>query len=174
MQAGVALLLTGMGADLSDPNFEGTPARVAKMFKEMLSPQPSNWKTFPAQSSDMIILRGHRVIALCPHHLQPAVLSCYVGYIPGDLTLGLSKLARAVEEQLTVPVLQEDLAERVAQALEKRLKPKGTGVVIAGRHGCMTNRGVETDGDVVVSVMKGVLLLNPAARSEFLQLIGRL
>jgi GTP cyclohydrolase I len=144
------------------------------MFREMLTPQRNNWRTFPTTASDLVVLRNHRVVALCPHHLQPVEFKCNVGYIPGDKTVGLSKLARAVEEQLFRPILQEDLAERVAQEIEKRLRPKGTGVVLVGRHGCMSFRGVESDGDVVVSVMKGVLLLNPAARSEFLQLIGGL
>jgi len=173
MASGVRQILMGMGVDLDDVNFSGTPARVAKLYAEMLTPQVNNWKTFPATTSDMVILRNHRVIALCPHHLMPAVISCSVGYIPHKLTLGLSKLARAVEEQLTRPILQEDLANAVAEKLNKVLEPKGCGIVLVGTHGCMKFRGVESDGDVVTSVMKGVLLLNPAARMEFLQLIGR-
>jgi len=173
MESGVKLLLEGMGADLQDPNYEGTPQRVARMYQEMLTPQKNNWKTFPATDSDLIVLRGHKVVALCPHHLLPAVITCHVGYIPNKKTLGLSKLARAVEEHLRMPILQEDLAEAVAHTLEERLDPKGTGVVLAGRHGCMTFRGVESDGDVVISAMKGVLLLNPTARGEFLQIVGR-
>jgi GTP cyclohydrolase I len=173
MAKGIQLLLSGMGIDLLDPNFSVTPDRVARMYREMLTPQENNWRVFPARASDLIVLRGHRVVAICPHHLMPAVLTCYVGYIPNKSTLGLSKLARAVEEHLTKPILQEDLAEAIAASLEKRLEPKGCGVVIAGRHGCMAFRGVESDGDIATSVMRGVLLLNPTARSEFLQLIGR-
>jgi GTP cyclohydrolase I len=173
MEAGVALLLEGMGVDRHDANFHETPIRVARMFQEMLTPQANNWATFPSSSSDLIILRGHEVIAICPHHLQPVVIKCYVGYIPNELTLGLSKLARVVEEQLTRPLMQEDLAEAIAESIDLRLKPKGVGVVLAGVHGCMRFRGVESDGDVVTSVMRGVLLLNPTARQEFLMLIGR-
>jgi len=77
-----------------------------------------------------------------------------------------------VEEQLTRPILQEDLTQQVAQALHDRLKPKGVGVVLIGTHGCMRYRGIESEGDVVTSAMRGELLLNPVARSEFLQLIG--
>jgi len=173
MKKGVELLLKGMGLDLADSNYRGTPTRVARMYAEMLTPQESNWSTFPASSSDLVLLRGHRVVGLCPHHLQPVEFFCHVGYVPNELTVGLSKLARVVECQLVTPIMQEDLAHDVANALEQRLKPKGVGVVITGVHGCMRFRGVRSDGDVVVSVMKGVLLLNPAARAEFLQLIGR-
>jgi len=173
MEQGVEILLRGMGVDLSDPNFEGTPARVAKLYKEMLTPPVNNWKTFPAQVSDLVVLRGHKVFALCPHHLMPVECTAYVGYIPNKLTIGLSKLARVVEEQLTKPLMQEDLGHLIANAIEEKLEPKGCGVVLTGVHGCMKFRGVETTGDVVTSDMRGVLLLNASARSEFLQLIGR-
>ena len=173
MASGIKQLLMGLGLDLSDPNFKDTPRRVAKMYAEMLTPQANNWTTFPAQKSDLILLRGHQVVGLCPHHLQPVVFTCYVGYIPNELTVGLSKLARVCEEQLTKPIMQEDFANGIATALEEKLRPKGVGVVVSGVHGCMRFRGVESHGDVVSSVMRGVLLLNPAARTEFLQLIGR-
>jgi GTP cyclohydrolase I len=171
----IAMLLTAMEIPywLDDPNFVDTPKRVAAMYEEMLSPPTNNWKTFPAASADLILLRNHSVVALCPHHLLPVVLKAFVAYIPNKRTLGLSKLARVVESHLIVPITQEDLAHRVSESLHEKLDPKGVGVVLAGEHGCMRYRGVKTDGDVVVSVMKGVFLLNPAARQELFQLIGR-
>lgn len=173
LQTGARFLLEGMGVDLNDPNFKGTPARVAKMYRELLSPKESRWAVFPARQSDLILLRGHRVVALCPHHLLPVELTAAVGYIPNDKVVGLSKLARVVEVQLVRPIMQEDLAHDIAAALDEQLKPKGVGVVLAGTHGCMRLRGVQTDGDIVTSVMRGVLLLNPNARQEFLSLVGR-
>jgi GTP cyclohydrolase I len=173
MEQGVKLILEGMGVDLKAPDFRGTPLRVAKMYAEMLTPRKSNWTTFPAQTSDLVLLRGHHVMGLCPHHLMPVEYTCYVGYIPAEYTVGLSKLARVVEAQLVQPVMQEDLTHDVANALHEKLKPKGVGVVTVGVHGCMRFRGVRSSGDVVVSVMKGVLLLNQAARAELFQIIGR-
>ena len=170
---GIVFVLRGMGLDLQDPNYTDTPKRVAKLYAEMLTPEPNNWSSFPSKNADLIVLRGHRVIALCPHHLMPVEIQAYVGYIPNKTTVGLSKLARVVEEHLTKPIMQEDLAHAIAESLEARLEPKGVGVVLAGVHGCMRFRGVESHGDVVTSVMKGVLLLNPSARSEFFQIIGR-
>jgi GTP cyclohydrolase I len=174
MIRGVELLLEGMGVDhTKDPNFKRTPLRVARMFKEMLRPRRTRLAIFPAEEADLILLRGHPIIAICPHHLQPVEIRCHIGYIPNRKVVGLSKLARIAEAQLTVPILQEDLARRVAETLDKKLSPKGVGVVLAGVHGCMKFRGVETDGDVVVSVMKGALMKDPTARQEFLKLIGR-
>jgi GTP cyclohydrolase I len=173
MAKGVRILLEGMGVDLKDANFRGTPERVAKMYAEMLTPPHNNWTTFPAESADMIIIRNHNVTAICPHHLMPVDVTAYVGYIPNELTVGLSKLARVIEEQLTTPLMQEDLGHLIANTLEEKLHPKGVGVVLACVHGCMKFRGVETHGDVVTSIMRGVFLHVPSARSEFLQLIGR-
>lgn len=171
MAQGVRLILEGMGVDLTDPNYRETPKRVARMYASMLSPQKNNWKTFPAQRSDLVILRKHRVFALCPHHLLPVELTCYVGYIPNKRVLGLSKLARVIEEQLTAPILQEDLAHGIADALDRRVEPKGIGVVLIGVHGCMRFRGVESTGDISTSVVRGALLHEPSARAEFFQLL---
>jgi GTP cyclohydrolase I len=176
MQMAVEGLLDGMLHSTDWRNwddFKDTPKRVAKMYLEMLTPQENNWTTFEAEESDLIVLRGHRVIALCPHHLLPVEIKAFVGYIPNEKQLGLSKLARVVEQQLVMPIKQEKLAHQIANALDSVLKPKGVAVVLSGVHGCMKFRGVETEGDVVSSVMKGVLLLNPSARAEFFSLIGR-
>ena len=175
MERGITLLLKGMGVSLSDPNFIGTPARVAKMYEELFTPEHNSYASFPGGTYDgMVILRGHKVHGICPHHLMPVEMRAYVAYIPHRTVLGLSKLARVVEEQLTGPVLQEDLTEQIATTLKDRTDPKGVGVVIVGRHGCMRHRGVETDADVITSSMKGVFLTNGNAREEFLRLCGAL
>lgn len=171
---GAELILQGMGVDMNDENFRDTPQRVAKMYKEMLTPDENNWAEFPAgtHSNGMIILRGHRVYALCPHHLLPVELTAYVAYIPNDKVLGLSKLARVVEQHLTQPIMQETLGDLTARTLDEQLKPKGVAVVLSGTHGCMRYRGVETTGDVVTSALRGLFIHSPAAREEFLSLIG--
>lgn len=172
IERGVKLILEGMSCDMKDPNFKDTPARVARLYREILSPQKNSMTVFPSKYDSMVILRGHQVTALCPHHLMPVTLRCYVGYIPNKQVLGLSKLARVVEQHLTKPIMQEELCDNVADTLNSTLDPKGVACVIAGEHGCMKHRGVKTDGDVVTSSMRGVFLTNIAAREEFLRLIG--
>jgi GTP cyclohydrolase I len=173
LEAAISTLLDGMGVDLQDPNFIGTPRRVAKLYAEMLTPQANNWQTFPAEASDIVLMRSHRVYALCPHHLMPVEYRAYVAYIPHKTTVGLSKLARVVEEHLTIPIMQETLGHRIAASIQERLDPKGVAVILAGVHGCMKFRGVESDGDVVTSHLKGIFRDNPFAKSELMQLIGR-
>lgn len=173
MEKGVRILLKGMGCDLSDPNYKGTPSRVTKMYVELFTPDRNNFRTFPEKHGGLVLLRGHRAFGVCPHHLLPFEMRVHVGYIPEKRVLGLSKLARVIESQLTGPVLQEVLTDRIAYDLFNRTGAKGSGCVIVGEHGCMRCRGVRTTGDIVTSSMHGVFLLNPTAREEFLRLIGR-
>lgn len=173
MEQGVLLLLQGMGIDVENDNYKETPKRVASLFKEMLSPAASNWKTFPTSYRGAVLLRNHEVIGLCPHHLQPVPMRVHVAYIPKKKALGLSKLARAVEERLSMPVLQEQLTQDVADALEAHLEPIGCCVIITGRHGCMQFRGIRSDADVVTSAMRGAFFVDSKAREEIMMLIGR-
>jgi GTP cyclohydrolase I len=173
MERGVLLLLQGMGVNTHDENFVDTPKRVAKMYAELLSPPKNTFRDFPCDHSSLVLLRDHRVFGLCPHHLLPFEMRAYLGYIPNRRVLGLSKLARLLEEHRTKPVLQEVFTDAVAKDLFTRTDAKGSGCVIAAKHGCMQCRGVRTTGDIVTSSMHGVLLLNSSARQEFMSLIGR-
>lgn len=173
LEQGALLLLKGMGVDLKDSNFVDTPKRVARMYSQLLTPQKNNWRTFPSPTTGMILLRNHRVFALCPHHLLPVELRAYVAYIPGKKVLGLSKLARVVEQHLTQPIMQEDLGDRTVKSLMEQLEPQGAACILAGQHGCMRYRGIETDGDVVTSSLRGLFIHSQATRDEFFHLIGR-
>jgi GTP cyclohydrolase I len=167
------LLLEGLGQDPKDPDYKDTPRRVFRLWKELLTPKRVNYTSFRKHEAygNMVILRGHQVIGVCPHHLLPVDMRIYVGYIPDKEVLGLSKLARVAEEQLTDPITQEALTERVAARLRETIEPKGVAVIISGRHGCMRYRGVKTDADIVTSAMHGVFLTNPPAREEFMRIV---
>jgi GTP cyclohydrolase IA len=172
MEKAISLLLEGMGCDARSENFRDTPRRVAALYRELLTPKQNNFQSFTSRHNNLILLRGHRVTALCPHHLLPVTLRVSVGYIPNGRVLGLSKLARTVESQLTQPILQEALTDAVVDTLEDRIQPQGVGCVVAGSHGCMHFRGIRTTADIITSRMSGVFLLNATARQEFLQLLG--
>lgn len=173
LEDGARLILRGMDVNLSDSNFKDTPKRVAKLYAELLTPQVNNWTDFPSPTTGMIVLRGHRVFALCPHHLLPVELRGYVAYIPNKKVLGLSKLARVIEQHLTKPIMQEELGDLVADTLYERLNAQGVAVVLAGQHGCMRYRGIETDGDVVTRALRGLFLHSDSTRREFDSTIGR-
>ena len=171
---GVELMLDGFGVDRKDPNYADTPRRVAKLYKELFTPPHNNMAVFPEKHDNMIILRGHEAVGVCPHHLLPVRFKVWLGYVPDKHVLGLSKLGRIIHDQLTGPVLQEAFTEQIADAMQKQLAPRGVAVVVSGAHGCMQLRGLHTQADVVTSSMRGVFLLNPPAREEFLRLVGRI
>jgi len=174
IEQGVRLILQGLEVDLEDRNYKDTPKRVARMYQELFTPRRNSWSVFPEQHSNLILLRGHIVYGVCPHHLVPVKMVVHLGYIPNKQVLGLSKLARCIEEQLGAPVLQETFTDNVAQTLHLRLDAKGVGCVVVGSHGCMQARGVKTTGDVVTSCMTGIFFTNPTSREELLTLIGRI
>jgi GTP cyclohydrolase I len=66
----------------------------------------------------------------------------YVGYLPGERIIGLSKLARLVEHFAARPQVQERPTKQVTECLADRLRARGVGVVFEAEHSCMTLRGV--------------------------------
>jgi GTP cyclohydrolase I len=100
----------------------------------------------------------------------------HVGYIPGEdgKVTGLSKLARVVDLYAKRPQVQERLTSQIADAIERKLKPRGVIVVIEAEHLCMAMRGVRKPGAVTTtSAVRGQFKTNAASRAEVLGLILR-
>jgi GTP cyclohydrolase I len=71
------------------------------------------------------------------------------------------------------PHIQEEAIVMLADELEQLIKPRGLALIMKATHTCMIWRGVkEHDTDMVTSVMRGVFMSNPAAKSEFLNIIA--
>ena len=112
----------------------------------------------------------------CEHHLVAFHGMAHVGYIPGEdgRVTGLSKLARVVDLYAKRPQVQERLTAQVADAVMRKLKPRGVIVVIEAEHLCMAMRGVRKAGAITTtSAVRGVFKSNDASRSEALGLILR-
>ena len=100
----------------------------------------------------------------------------HVGYIPGPdgRVTGLSKLARVVDLYAKRPQVQERLTAQVADAVMRKLKPRGVIVVIVAVHLCMAMRGVRKAGAITTtSAVRGLFKTNDASRAEALDLILR-
>ncbi|GLZ40347.1 hypothetical protein Acsp05_39710 [Actinokineospora sp. NBRC 105648] len=111
----------------------------------------------------------------CEHHLVPFHGHAHVGYIPnaqGRVT-GLSKLARLVDLYAKRPQVQERLTSQVADALMRKLEPRGVIVVIEAEHLCMAMRGIRKPGArTTTSALRGILKSSPSSRAEAIQLIN--
>ncbi len=169
-------LLAALGIDLSREEAAGTPRRIARMYEELLTPQPFNATTFEndAGYDELVLVRDIPFHSLCQHHLLPFIGVAHVAYLPGDRILGLSKLARVVELFARRLQVQERLTKQIATWLQEHLAPKGVGVVLEAEHMCMSIRGVRAPGArTVTSALHGGLRDDPRTRAEFLALTGR-
>lgn len=166
-------LLEALGLDPADDGLADTPRRVARMFSELLSPQPFRPTTFPNDEGydELVLVSDIPFTALCEHHLLPFRGVAHVGYLPGDRIVGVSKLARLVEAFSRRPQVQERMTAQIADWLCSHLAPRGVGVVLEAEHLCMSIRGVRSQGArTVTSTLYGHLRDDPSARREFLEL----
>lgn len=175
IEAGVRLILEGLGVDLLDRNYTRTPFRVAKFYAEMFSPPENEWATFPEDYNDFIMLREHRMYSLCPHHLLPVEFTVSMAYIPNGNVLGLSKLARVLDECNRGPILQERFTSDVVTRIGT-LCPgvQGTACLIRGVHDCTKIRGVHSDGHFLTYKLQGAFVERPELEARFFQLAGGL
>ena len=177
IEAAVREILLAVG---EDPDREGlcdTPARVARMYAELFGglekdPRRHLRKFFTEEYDEMVLVRGISFHSMCEHHLLPFSGQAHIGYVPNGKVVGLSKLARVVDDVSHRPQVQERMTEQVANLLIEELDVKGVAVVIEAVHSCMTVRGVRRPGSVcVTSAMKGIFRSNLSSRSEVMTLI---
>lgn len=158
-----------------DPDREGlidTPKRVRKAWKEFMAYQEFDTTVFDSDGYDqMIVSKDIKYHTFCEHHLLPFFGKAHIGYIPDKKIVGLSKLARVVAFYSRGLNTQEYLTNNIAEYLNDKLKPKGVGVVMEGRHLCQEMRGIKKKGKMVTSDLQGVFR-DDAVRKEFLSLIN--
>jgi GTP cyclohydrolase IA len=168
VEAAIRELLFAIGEDPDRHGLEDTPARVARAYHEMFAglytdPDSVLDITFDEQHDEMILVKEIHGVA-------------HVGYIPGEdgRVTGLSKIARVVDLYAKRPQVQERLTGQIADALMRKLDPRGVIVVVEAEHLCMAMRGVRKPGAVTTtSAVRGQFKSNPASRAEALDLILR-
>ncbi len=175
----VEAMLKILNLDVSDPNLEKTPERVAKMYLEMFHGLSEGAEpevtVFPNEENyeAMVMERDIPFYSMCAHHLVPFYGHAHIAYIPGRKIVGLSKLPRILEFYAKRPQIQERLTEQVADYLWKELQPLGAMVVVEARHLCVEMRGVKKPGALTVtSAIRGIFD-DRKVRSEFLAFLGR-
>lgn len=163
-----------------DPDREGlleTPGRVARMYAEMFSglhhePRIHLQKVFTEKYDEVVLIKDISFCSMCEHHLLPFSGKAHVGYLPDGKVVGLSKLARVVEEIARRPQVQERMTEHIAELIETELGARGVAVVLEASHSCMTIRGIRKPGSMcLTSAMRGVFRENLSSRAEILGLI---
>ncbi len=172
-------ILTALGEDPARDGLLRTPERVARMYAEVLSgrdldPARHLEVTFAEDHHEMVLVKDIPFESLCEHHLMPFSGHAHVAYVPNGRIVGLSKIARVVEEFARRLQVQERLSSQVADLLMDRLAPQGVGVVLEATHTCMTMRGIRKQGSLMVtSAVRGTFKSSAETRAEFMSFLGR-
>lgn len=180
-EAAVRELLLAVGEDPQRDGLLETPARVARAFKEIFGglytdPDTVLETTFDEGHDELVLVKSIPMYSTCEHHLVSFHGVAHVGYIPGHdgRVTGLSKIARLVDLYAKRPQVQERLTAQIADALMRKLDPRGVIVVIEAEHLCMAMRGVRKPGAVTTtSAVRGQFKTDKASRAEALELILR-
>lgn len=172
-------LLEAVGEDATRAGLEKTPERVARAWDFLTSgyrldlEEVTSGAFFPAESSQMVIVREIEFYSLCEHHLLPFHGRAHIGYIPGETILGLSKFARITELFARRLQVQERLTSQIATAVMGLLQPQGVGVVVEAEHLCMAMRGVQKPGAITTtSCMLGAFRDDARTRAEFMEALS--
>jgi GTP cyclohydrolase IA len=180
-EAAVRELLIAVGEDPDRHGLIDTPARVARAYKELfaglyVNPDDALNTTFDEQHDELVLVKQIPMYSTCEHHLVSFHGMAHVGYIPGadGRVTGLSKIARVVDLYAKRPQVQERLTGQIADAVMRKLDPRGVIVVIEAEHLCMAMRGVRKPGAVTTtSAVRGQFKTDKASRAEALELILR-
>lgn len=181
VETAVRTLIAATGDDPRREGLRDTPSRVARAYGEWFAgyevdPHELLERTFGEAEgySETIILRSIPLVSTCEHHLAPIQGLAHVAYRPVDRVVGISKLSRLVDAYGRRLQLQERLTNQIAHTLDEVLKPRGVGVVIEARHGCMSTRGVRQHGvSMITKCWLGDFRTDPDLRADLMASIQR-
>lgn len=177
IEAGVRLILEGIGEDLNREGLKETPERIARMYEEIFAGTDENVKehlekTFTVSNSEMVLEKDIVFYSTCEHHMMPFYGVAHIAYIPNGKVVGLSKLARTVEAYARRLQIQEQMTGQIADAIMQYLNPKGVMVAVEAEHMCMTMRGIKKPGSKTVTVAsRGVFHEDDGLKEEFFHLL---
>ena len=177
IEQAVRLLLEGIGEDTEREGLKETPARIARMYEELMAGMDEDAavhlsKTFTSQNTGIVLEKDITFYSMCEHHMLPFYGKAHVAYIPDGKVVGLSKLARTVEVFARRLQLQEQLTDQIADALMDELGVKGAMVMVQAEHMCMTMRGIKKPGSQTVSIAtRGCVIDNEALQNTFFQML---
>ena len=175
-------LIVALGQDTSREGLKETPKRAAKYWAELL--QGSLYtndeiaelydKCFEdVESSDLVLEKNIEIFSHCEHHLALMYdMNVSIAYIPNGKVIGLSKMARIAEMVGKRLQLQERIGTDIAYIMKKILGTEDVAVIIEGKHGCMTARGVKSRTAVTrTACLSGRFQDEPSLRSELYSLL---
>ncbi len=147
LEAGVRLILEGIGEDAGRKGLQKTPERVAEMLTEVLGATGRELHVNVGLDEN---LRGDHLIriedisfySVCEHHLLPFFGKIDIAYRPADgRVAGFSSFSKIVDHFSAQLQLQERLTDQVGQFIMTHLKPHGVHVRSEATQLCASMRG---------------------------------
>lgn len=165
-----------------NPEREGllkTPVRAAKALLDITQGYYSDpmkiarKAIFEHAGSRIVIVKDIEFYSMCEHHILPFFGKVSIGYLPKGKMIGLSKLARIVDNFARRLQVQERLTSQICELLNKALPNEGVIVFCRAEHLCMKMRGVEKqDSSTVTFDYCGKFVEDAELRQEFMKLCG--
>jgi len=177
IESAVKEILQAIGEDPKREGLKATPARVARMYQELLGgidvdPKQYFKAVFEEKYDEMVVLRDIPFQSMCEHHLLPFLGKAHVAYLPHGRVIGISKIARVVDAFSRRPQVQERLTNQIADLIMAELEPRGVAVILEAQHTCMTIRGAKKPGSIMItSAVRGLFKSNPSTRAEAMSLL---
>jgi GTP cyclohydrolase I len=172
-------LITELGLDLADQHFAGTPARVARLYRDLTRGSRMDpakiLKTFDSKHSELIVVSDINFYSLCPHHLLIYRGKMHLGYVPQGKIVGLSKIPRLIQTMASRPIVQEDLISEIADTFMSVVQPLGCVVRATGRHDCVAVRGVKChEAQMTTVALRGLFREKTSLVEEFHQALTKI
>ena len=175
--------LEALGDDPDREGLQKTPDRVARMCSEIFEGMlysnleiASMYDTCfeDVNTGDFVDDCSIPIHSFCEQHIMLMYdMSVAIGYIPNGKVIGLSKLARISDMVSKRLQLQERIGSDIADILSMILGTNDIIVVIEGKHGCMTARGIKSREAVTkTATLRGRFESDSDLRSEFYSLIN--
>lgn len=158
----------------TDPNSMDTGRRLAKMYiNELMQgryyPAPKA-TAFPNEGVDkyngLLVVRSE-LKSVCSHHHQPVTGTAYIGILPDQEVIGLSKYTRIAQWVARRGTLQEQLCNDITRQIQAATGTEDVAVYIGAVHGCCENRGIMAKSSLTqTTVLKGEFK-NDGVKKEF-------
>jgi GTP cyclohydrolase I len=99
IEKAVLEILEAVGEDPTREGLKDTPARVGRMYAELLDgmrhdPSEHLSSIFHETYDEIVLLRNIPFYSVCEHHMMPFIGTAHLAYLPDGKVLGVSKLAR--------------------------------------------------------------------------------
>jgi GTP cyclohydrolase I len=177
LEAIIRELLAELGVDLHDQHFRQTPARVARLYRELTRGyriQPEELTTtFVSNHQELIVVSDINFYSLCPHHLLIYRGKMHFGYVPDGKIVGLSKIPRLIQGMAARFIVQEDLVSEIADTFMEHVKPLGCVVKATGKHDCVAVRGVKChEASMTTVALRGIFQQKSTLTEEFHQVLS--